>query len=214
MERDFNLFNQNYSMFWENPGVDIELLNITILLNLVIHTWKTLWTLEGMNRADNLWAMAQQQSVVGCCCGQLGVICCSVCRGLAPDRAGGSGAAELSARGTRTTPQQRRLEMFYHRKLFYYATQFLGTASPPQPPPCHWATLAQKDVHKLQTITTTVRTQEPPPAPRHKVLLLRCDKRMGKSRFLKATNIVWKSYKLLASLLQNSLLRSNINVYR
>ena len=131
--------------------------------------------------------MAQQQSVVGSCCGQLGVICCSVCRGLAPDRAGGSGAAELSARGTRSTPQQRRLEMFYHRKLFYYATQFLGTASPPQPPPCHWATLAQKDVHKLQTITTTVRPQEPPPAPRHKVLLLRCDKRVGKSRFLKAT---------------------------
>ena len=201
MERDFNLFNQNYSMFWENPGVDIE------YNNFAAHTLKTLWTLEGKNRADNLWAMAQQQSVVGCCCGQLGVICCSVCRGLAPDRAGGSGAAELSARGTRSTPQQRRLEMFYHRKLFYYATQFLGTASPPQPPPCHWATLAQKDVHKLQTITTTVRPQDPPPAPRHKVLLLRCDKRMGKSRFLKATNIVWKSYKLLASLLQNSFLR-------
>ena len=84
----------------------------------------------------------------------------------------------------------QRLEMFYHRKLFYYATQFLGTASPPQPPPCHWATLAQKDVHKLQTITTTVRTQDPPPAPRHKVLLLRYGNRMGKSKILKATNIL------------------------
>ena len=171
MERDFNLFNQNYSMFWENPGGDIELLNITILLNLVIHTWKTLWTLEGKNRADNLWAMAQQQSVVGCCCGQLGVICCSVCRGLAPDRAGGSGALGSGHSLHSTAEECQRLEMFYHRKLFYYATQFLGTASPPQPPPCHWATLAQKDVHKLQTITTTVRPQEPPPAPRHKVPL-------------------------------------------
>ena len=24
MERDFNLFNQNYSMFWENPEIDNE----------------------------------------------------------------------------------------------------------------------------------------------------------------------------------------------
>ena len=61
MERDFNLFNQDYSMFWENPGIDI-----TILLRFSYSHIEN--PLERKNRADHLWAIAQP-SVVGCCWG-------------------------------------------------------------------------------------------------------------------------------------------------
>ena len=139
--------------------------------------------------------------------------------GWGPRQSRGSGAGDLSARGAPRSTQQQRLQMFYHRKLFYYATQFLGERARPSlhhPPPRHWATLAQKDLHKLQTITTTVRPQDPPPpAPRHKVPLLRCGNRMGNRDF--SQQQIFSESPLnsppLYSTLNNSFLPSN-NVYR